>query len=403
MGSSAYNKMSIDDIDVKGKRVLVRLDLNVPFENGEISDLNRINASVPTVKKLVDEGAKVIICSHLGKEDKHLSLEKVCKKFSEVLGKDIKFLNSERVVDDTVREYVKNMKDGEIAMLENTRFRPEETKNGDDFSQELASLCDVFVSDAFGTVHRAHASNVGVSKYVPVTVCGYLIKEELDKLCKMIENPKKPFVTILGGAKIADKLKVIEKAIEKSNKVILGGGMVYTFLKGMGYEVGKSLVDDSQISYCMDMINKAKKSRTKLILPVDIVCTKNFPDPITNTKIDTITFPAKKIDKDYMGLDIGEKSIRNIIKELKGAKTVLWNGPVGLFENQKFALGTYSIARIMSDMKDANTIIGGGDSASAVNKFNLAHKMTHVSTGGGASLEFLKGEPLPGVECINDK
>ncbi|MBR1454757.1 MAG: phosphoglycerate kinase [Lachnospiraceae bacterium] len=403
MSKNRFDKKTIEDIDVKGKKVLLRCDLNVPMKGDKITDDNRIKASIPTIKYLATHGAKVIICSHLGKEDKRLDIEPVCKALSKALHMPIKFIGSDKVVDDSVVKAVYELKDGQIAMLQNTRWRAEETKNDDGFSKELASLADVFVYDAFGTCHRAHSSTAGVTKFIPVSVAGYLIKAELDKLCNYIDNPVRPFVTILGGSKIADKLKVIDKALDRSDVVIIGGGMAYTFLKGMGYEIGKSLFDESQVSYCMEMVDKAKALKKELVLPVDAVAATNIPDPIDDKKIATKTFSIDKFDKNYMGLDIGPETIKLILKHMINAKTILWNGPVGLFENEKFALGTYSIAKQMSMLKNVKTIIGGGDSAAAVNQFKLANKMTHISTGGGATLEFLKGEPLPGIESLTDK
>ena len=403
MADNRFNKKTIEDIDVKGKKVLLRCDLNVPIHDGEITDKQRIIASIPTIKYLVKNGAKLIICSHLGKPEKRQNLEPVCNALSKECKMPIKFLSSDRVVDDYVKSEVDKLENGQIVMLQNTRWRDEESKNEESFSKELASLCDVFVYDAFGTCHRAHCSTAGVTKFVPVSVAGYLIKAELDKLCNYIDNPKRPFVTILGGSKVADKLKVIDKALDRSDTVIIGGGMAYTFLKGMGYEIGKSLVDESQIDYCMQMVDKAKKLGKKLVLPVDCVAAKEFPEPLTNTNIETKTFAVDKMESDYMGLDVGPETIKLMVKYMLKAKTILWNGPVGLFENQKFALGTYSIAKCMSNLKNTVTIIVGGDSASAVNNFKLADKMTHISTGGGATLDFLKGEPLPGIECLTDK
>ena len=403
MAKNRFNKKTIEDIDVKGKKVLLRCDLNVPMKGDKITDDNRIKASIPTIKYLATHGAKVIICSHLGKEDKRLDIEPVCKALSKALHMPIKFIGSDKVVDDSVVKAVYELKDGQIAMLQNTRWRAEETKNDDGFSKELASLADIFVYDAFGTCHRAHSSTAGVTKFIPVSVAGYLIKAELDKLCNYIDNPVRPFVTILGGSKIADKLKVIDKALDRSDVVIIGGGMAYTFLKGMGYEIGKSLFDESQVSYCMEMVDKAKALKKELVLPVDAVAATNIPDPIDDKKIATKTFSIDKFDKNYMGLDIGPETIKLILKHMINAKTILWNGPVGLFENEKFALGTYSIAKQMSMLKNVKTIIGGGDSAAAVNQFKLANKMTHISTGGGATLEFLKGEQLPGIESLTDK
>lgn len=403
MAKNRFNKMTIEDVDVNGKRVLLRCDLNVPIHDGVITDDQRIKASVPTINYLAEHGAKVIVCSHLGKPEKHQDLSPVSKALSKACKKPIKFLDSERVVDENVKAAVDAMQDGQIVMLQNTRWREEESKNEENFSMELASLCDIFVGDAFGTCHRGHCSNYGVTKFVPVSVAGYLIKAELDKLCNYIDNPKRPFVTILGGAKISDKLKVIDKALDRSDVVIIGGGMSYTFLKGLGYEVGKSMLDETQIDYCMEMLEKAKKLKKEIILPVDCVAAKEFPKVLTDPKVEAKVFDIKKLNKDYMGLDAGPETIKTILKYLVKAKTILWNGPVGLFENQKYALGTYCIAKQMSLLKDAVTIVGGGDSASAVNNFKLASKMTHVSTGGGATLEFLKGEPLPGVECLTNK
>ena len=403
MAENKFNKKTIEDIDVKGKRVLLRCDLNVPIHDGKITDDQRIKASVPTINYLATHGAKLIICSHLGKPEKRQNLEPVCKALSKACKKPIRFLGSDRVVDDYVVAEVNKLNDGQIVMLQNTRWRDEESKNEDSFSKELASLCDVFVNDAFGTCHRGHCSNYGVSKFVSESVGGYLIKAELDKLCNYIENPKRPFITILGGSKIADKLKVIDKALDKSDVVIIGGGMSYTFLKGLGYEIGKSLLDESKIEYCMQMIDKAKRLGKELVLPIDCVAADHFPEPLTDPTIKTKTFDLKHLDKNYSSYDAGPETIKNMIKYMKNAKTILWNGPVGLFENQKFALGTYCIAKEMSLLKDTVTIVGGGDSASAVNQFKLANKMTHVSTGGGATLDFLKGEPLPGLECLTDK
>ena len=403
MSNSKFNKKSIEDIDVKGKRVLLRCDLNVPMHDGKITDDSRIKASVPTIVYLSKHGARVIICSHLGKPEKKQDLEPVCEALSKACMLPIKFVGSDKVIDDNVVLASNELKDGELMMIQNTRWREEESKNEDNFSKELASLCDIFVYDAFGTCHRAHSSTAGVTKFVNESVCGYLIKAELDNLCNYIDNPKRPFVTILGGSKISDKLKVIDKALDRSDVVIIGGGMAYTFLKGMGYEIGKSLLDESSIDYCMQMIDKAKKLGKDLVLPVDCVAAKAIPEPIDNQNIDTKVFEVKNMDKDYMGLDIGPETIKIMIKHMLNAKTILWNGPVGLLENQKFALGTYSIAKCMSELKDCITIIGGGDSASAVNNFKLADKMTHISTGGGATLEFLKGEPLPGLESLTDK
>ena len=403
MGNSRFNKKSIEDIDVKGKRVLLRCDLNVPIHDGKITDDSRIKASVPTIKYLSEHGARVVICSHLGKPEKRQDLEPVCAALYKACKLPIKFVGSDRVVDVKVVAESNALKDGELMMIQNTRWRDEESKNEDNFSKELASLCDVFVYDAFGTCHRAHSSTAGVTKFVKESVCGYLIKAELDKLCNYIDNPKRPFVTILGGSKIADKLKVIDKALDRSDVVIIGGGMSYTFLKGMGYEIGKSLLDESSIDYCMKMIDKAKKLGKDLVLPVDCVAAKEIPEPIDNKNVETKVFEVKNMNIDNIGIDIGPETIKIMMNHMLNAKTILWNGPVGLFENQKFALGTYSIAACMAKLKGCTTIIGGGDSASAVNHFGFAKNMTHISTGGGATLEFLKGEPLPGIESLTDK
>ncbi len=405
MAKNKFNKKTIEDVNVKGKRVLLRCDLNVPIHDGVITDDQRIRASVPTINYLATHGARIVICSHLGKPEKRQDLAPVCKALSKACKKPIKFLASDRVVDDKVVAAVNELKDGQIVMLQNTRWRDEESKNDDGFSKELASLCDIFVNDAFGTCHRAHSSTYGVSKFVPISVGGYLIKAELDKLCNYIDNPKRPFVTILGGSKIADKLKVIDKALDRSDVVIIGGGMSYTFMKGFGYEIGKSMLDESKIDYCMQMVEKAKKLGKELVLPVDCVAAKDFPEPIDNKNVEARVFDMKHFDKDYSGFDAGPETIKNMLKYMVKAKTILWNGPVGLFENQKYAVGTYCIAKCMAGLTDKGvvTIVGGGDSASAVNQFKLADKMTHVSTGGGATLDFLKGEPLPGIECLTDK
>ncbi|MBO6134830.1 MAG: phosphoglycerate kinase [Lachnospiraceae bacterium] len=403
MAKNKFNKKTIEDVNVKGKRVLLRCDLNVPIIDGKIIDDQRIRASVPTIKYLATHGAKVVICSHLGKPEKRQDIAPVCKALSKACKMPIKFINSDRVVDDSVVSEVSKLKNGQIALLQNTRWRDEESKNEDSFSKELASLADIFVNDAFGTCHRAHSSTYGVSKFVPVSVGGFLIKAEIDKLCNYIEKPKRPFVTILGGSKIADKLKVIDKALDRSDVVIIGGGMSYTFMKGFGYEIGKSMLDESKIDYCMQMVEKAKKLGKELVLPVDCVAAKDFPNPITNPNVEAKVMDLKHFDKNYSGYDAGPETIRTMLKHMMKAKTILWNGPVGLFENQKYAVGTYCIAKQMSLLKDTVTIVGGGDSASAVNQFKLASKMTHVSTGGGATLDFLKGEPLPGIECLTDK
>lgn len=404
---TTINKLSIDDIEVKGKKVLVRCDFNVPIINGEISDDTRIKAALPTIEKLIRDGAKIVLCSHIGKTKDKKTLEPVANRLSVLLSKKVLFKHSDIVIDDDVKSMVSKLRDGDLLLLENTRLREEEEKCGDDFSQELANLVDgkegIFVDDAFGTAHRAHSSNVGVTKYIDCCVSGYLIKKEIEKLVNAVENPVRPFVAILGGAKVSDKLKVIDKLLDKCDKLIIGGGMSYTFLKAQGKNVGKSLVDEEKLIYCEEMIKKAESLGKQLILPIDCIAAKEFPNPINNKKVENEYFTFEDIKEDYMALDIGEESIKLFMKELYGAKTVIWNGPMGVFENEKYAIGTYCIARCLSDMKDATTIIGGGDSASAVTKFNLANKMSHVSTGGGATLEYLEGIELPGILSLTDK
>ena len=403
----SLNKKSVDDINVKGKRVLCRCDFNVPLKNGEITDENRLVAALPTIKKLIADGGKVILCSHLGKvkteEDKQTkTLAPVAKRLTELLGQEVKFVPSLEVVDDTVKAAVDAMKDGDVILLENTRFRAEETKNGEAFSKDLASICDVFVNDAFGTAHRAHCSNVGVAGLVDTAVVGYLMQKEIDFLGNAVENPVRPFVAILGGAKVADKLNVISNLLEKCNTRIIGGGMAYTFLKAKGYEIGKSLVDDSKIDYCKEMMAKAESLGKKLLLPVDTVMIEDFPNPIDDPSIKTEVFDADKMPADKEGCDIGPKTIELYSDAVKTAKTVVWNGPMGVFENPVLAAGTKAVAAALADT-DATTIIGGGDSAAAVNQLGYGSKMSHISTGGGASLEFLEGKELPGVAAANDK
>ena len=403
----SLNKKSVDDINVKGKRVLCRCDFNVPLKNGEITDENRLVAALPTIKKLIADGGKVILCSHLGKvkteEDKQTkTLAPVAKRLTELLGQEVKFVPSLEVVDDTVKAAVDAMKDGDVILLENTRFRAEETKNGEAFSKDLASICDVFVNDAFGTAHRAHCSNVGVAGLVDTAVVGYLMQKEIDFLGNAVENPVRPFVAILGGAKVADKLNVISNLLEKCDTLIIGGGMAYTFLKAKGYEIGKSLVDDSKIDYCKEMMAKAESLGKKLLLPVDTVMIEDFPNPIYDPSIKTEVFDADKMPADKEGCDIGPKTIELYSDAVKTAKTVVWNGPMGVFENPVLAAGTKAVAAALADT-DATTIIGGGDSAAAVNQLGYGSKMSHISTGGGASLEFLEGKELPGVAAANDK
>lgn len=401
------NKKTVDDISVKGKRVLVRCDFNVPMKGTEITDINRLVAALPTIKKLVADGGKVILCSHLGKvkteEDKKTkSLAPVAKKLSELLGQPVTFAPDPEVVGANARKAVASMADGDVVLLENTRFRPEETKNGDAFSEDLASLADVFVNDAFGTAHRAHCSNVGVTKYIKGDcVVGYLMEKEINFLGNAVENPVRPFVAILGGAKVADKLNVISNLLDKCDTLIIGGGMAYTFLKAQGKEIGISMLDESKIDYCKEMMEKAKKMGKKLLLPLDANTIKAFPDPI-DAPIETILVDTDQMPADREGADIGPKTQELYARTVSEAKTVVWNGPMGIFENPTLAAGTLAVAKAMAE-SDATTIIGGGDSAAAVNQMGLGDKMSHISTGGGASLEFLEGKELPGVAAADDK
>ena len=399
------NKKSVDDINVKGKRVLVRCDLNVPLKEGKITDENRLVAALPTIKKLIADGGKVILCSHLGKpkgEPKpELSLAPVAVRLSELLGQEVKFAADPEVVGPNAKAAVEAMKDGEVVLLENTRYRAEETKNGEAFSKDLASLCDVYVDDAFGTAHRAHCSNVGVTQYVDTAVVGYLMQKEIDFLGNAVDNPVRPFVAILGGAKVADKLNVISNLLEKCDTLIIGGGMAFTFLKAQGKEIGKSLVDDTKLDYCREMVEKAAKLGKKLLLPVDAAVAASFPDPI-DAPIEVQNVSVDAIPADTMGLDIGPETAKLYADTVKSAKTVVWNGPMGVFENPTLAQGTIAVAKALADT-EAITIIGGGDSAAAVNQLGFGDKMTHISTGGGASLEFLEGKELPGVAAANDK
>ena len=399
------NKKSVDDINVAGKKVLVRCDFNVPLKDGQITDENRLVAALPTIKKLISDGGKVILCSHLGKpkgEPKpELSLAPVAVRLSELLGQEVKFAADDNVVGDNAKAAVAAMKDGEVVLLQNTRYRAEETKNGEAFSKDLASLCDVFVNDAFGTAHRAHCSNVCVTEYVDTAVVGYLMQKEIDFLGNAVNNPERPMVAILGGAKVADKLKVIDNLLEKCDTLIIGGGMAYTFLKAQGLEVGKSLVDDEKIDYCKEMMAKAEKLGKKLYLPIYTTVADGFPNPI-DAEIEVSVVAADAIPADKEGLDIGPATCEKFAEAVKTAKTVVWNGPMGVFENPILAKGTIAVAQALADT-DATTIIGGGDSAAAVNQLGFADKMTHISTGGGASLEFLEGKDLPGVVAANDK
>ena len=404
------NKKSIDDINVKGRRVLVRCDFNVPLKNGEITDETRIVAALPTIQKLINDGAKVILCSHLGKvkngPNEGESLAPVAKRLSEKLGKEVVFVSDYNVTGEAATKAVEAMKEGDVVLLQNTRFRgTEETKNGEEFSKELADLADDYVCDAFGSSHRAHASVAGVTKFISAkggsNVVGYLMQKEIDFLGNAVENPVRPFVAILGGAKVADKLNVISNLLEKCDTLIIGGGMAFTFLKAEGKEIGKSLVDDTKLDYCKEMMEKAQKLGKKLLLPVDAVVAASFPDPI-DAEIPVENVSVDAIPNDKMGLDIGVESAKLYAEAVKNAKTVVWNGPMGVFENPVLAKGTIAVAQALADT-DATTIIGGGDSAAAVNQLGFADKMSHISTGGGASLEFLEGKELPGVAAADDK
>ena len=402
---NALNKKTVDDINVKGQKVLVRCDFNVPLKNGVITDENRINAALPTIKKLIADGGRVILCSHLGKpkgEPKpELSLAPVAKALSEKLGKEVVFAADDNVVGENAKAAVAAMQDGDVVLLQNTRYRAEETKNGEAFSAELGSLADIFVNDAFGTAHRAHCSTVGVVSYVKEAVAGYLIGKELKYLGDAVENPVRPFVCILGGAKVDSKLPVIENLLAKADTLIIGGGMAYTFNAAKGYGVGTSLIDETKIDYCREMLAKAEEKGVKILLPIDCTITKNFPDPI-DAPIDVEVVDVDAIPADMMGLDIGTKSAELFAEEVKNAKTVVWNGPMGVFENPILAKGTIAVAKALAET-DAVTVIGGGDSAAAVNTLGYGDKMTHISTGGGASLEFLEGKELPGIACLNEK
>ena len=399
------NKVSVDDLKVTGKRVLVRVDFNVPMKDGVITNDNRIQAALPTINKLTSEGAKVILCSHLGKPkngpEEKFSLKAAAARLGELVSAKVTFVPSDVVVDDTVKAAVDKMQNGEIIVLENTRFRKEETKNIESFSKDLASIADAFVMDAFGSAHRAHCSTVGVTEFVKETAVGYLMQKEIKFLGNAVENPVRPFVAILGGAKVADKLNVISNLLEKCDTLIIGGGMAYTFLKAQGYEVGTSLVDDTKIDYCKEMLEKAKANGKTLLLPVDTVTAAEFPNPI-DAEIEVVTYDSNKIPADRMGLDIGEKTQALFADAVKTAKTVVWNGPMGVVENPVLSKGTVAVAQALADT-DATTIIGGGDSAAAVMQLGFADKMSHISTGGGASLEYLEGKVLPGVAAIADK
>ena len=401
----SLNKVSVDDIDVKGKRVLCRCDFNVPLKEGKITDENRLVAALPTIKKLIADGGKVILCSHLGKpkgEPKpELSLAPVAARLTELLGQEVKFAADPEVVGPNAKAAVEAMQDGEVILLENTRYRAEETKNGEAFSKDLASLCDIFVNDAFGTAHRAHCSNVGVSELVDTAAVGYLMQKEIDFLGNAVENPVRPFVAILGGAKVADKLNVISNLLEKCDTLIIGGGMAYTFLKAQGNEIGNSLVDDTKLDYCKEMIAKAESLGKKLLLPIDSATITAFRNPI-DAPVDVEVYDSNNMPADREGCDIGPKTAEMFAEAVKSAKTVVWNGPMGVFENPTLAAGTIAVAKALAET-DATTIIGGGDSAAAVNQLGFGEKMSHISTGGGASLEFLEGKELPGVAAATNK
>lgn len=395
------NKKSVDDINVKGQRVLVRCDFNVPLQEGRITDEVRLVEALPTIKKLIKDGGKIILCSHLGKpkgEPKpELSLAPVAKRLAELLGQEVKFAKDDNVVGENAKAAVAAMKDGDVVLLENTRYRIEETKNGDAFSQELASLCDVFVDDAFGTAHRAHCSNVGVTQYVKTSVVGYLMQKEIEFLGNAVDHPVRPFVAILGGSKVSSKISVIDNLLDKVDTLIIGGGMAYTFMKSFGEEVGNSLLEPDFVEYAKQMMEKAEKKGVKLLIPIDTVVAQDFSNDVPFKTVN-----RGGIEAGWQGLDIGEKTRELYANAIKDAKTVVWNGPMGVFELSNFAAGTIAVAKALSEI-EGTTIIGGGDSAAAVNILGYGSKMTHISTGGGASLEFLEGKELPGVAAANDK
>ena len=397
-------KKTVEEMDVRGKRVLVRCDFNVPMKDGKITNDNRIVAALPTIKKLIENGGKVILCSHLGKPkngpEEKFSLAPVAVRLSELLGKEVVFANDDTVVGENAKAAVAAMKDGDVVLLQNTRFRKEETKNLPEFSQDLASIADCYVNDAFGSAHRAHCSTAGVTDYVKDTAVGYLMEKEIRYLGNAVNDPVRPFTAILGGAKVADKLNVIANLLEKVDTLIIGGGMAYTFLVAKGYGVGTSLVDEEKVEYCKEMMAKAEAKGVKLLLPVDTVITASFPDPI-DEPVDVKVVPSDSIPADMMGLDIGPKTRELFAEAVKASKTVVWNGPMGVFENPTLAAGTLAVAKAMAEA-DATTVIGGGDSAAAVMQLGYADKMTHISTGGGASLEYLEGKELPGIACIQN-
>nr|WP_330375309.1 phosphoglycerate kinase [Paeniclostridium sordellii] len=395
------NKKTIEDVNVCGKRVLVRCDFNVPLKDGVITDENRLNGAMPTIKYLVDKGAKVILCSHLGKpkgEAKpELSLAPVAKRLSEMLGKEVVFAADENVVGENAKAAVAKMENGDVVLIENTRYRKEETKNEENFSKELASLAEIFVNDAFGTAHRAHCSTVGAGEFLAERACGYLIQKELKFLGEAVANPVRPFTAILGGAKVSDKIAVINELLEKVDNLIIGGGMAYTFLKAQGYEIGTSLVEEDKVEYAKEMMEKATAKGVKLLLPIDNAVADKFAD------VKPVITEDANIPSGYMGLDIGPKTIEEYVNTVNASKTIVWNGPMGVFEFENFANGTLAVAKAMAQLTDATTVIGGGDSAAAVNQLGFGDKMTHVSTGGGASLEFLEGKELPGIVALDNK
>ena len=398
---SMLNKKTIEDINVCGKKVLVRCDFNVPLKDGVITDENRLKGAMPTIKYLVDNGAKVILCSHLGKpkgEDKpELSLAPVAKRLSEMLGKEVIFAADENVVGENAKSAVEKMENGDVVLLENTRYRKEETKNEENFSKELASLAEIFVNDAFGTAHRAHCSTVGAGEFLEERACGYLIQKELKFLGEAVANPVRPFTAILGGAKVSDKIAVIEQLLEKVDNIIIGGGMSYTFLKALGYEIGTSLVEEDRVEYAKEMMSKAEAKGVKFLLPIDNAVADKFAD------VEPVITEGANIPEGFMGLDIGPKTIELYVNTVNESKTIVWNGPMGVFEFENFNKGTLAVAKAMAALTDATTVIGGGDSAAAVNQLGFGDKMTHVSTGGGASLEFLEGKELPGIVALDNK
>ena len=398
---SMLNKKSIEDINVNGKRVLVRCDFNVPLKDGVITDENRLNGALPTIKYLIENGAKVILCSHLGKpkgEAKpELSLAPVAKRLSEMLGKEVVFAADANVVGENAKAAVEKMQNGDVVLLENTRYRKEETKNEENYSKELASLAEVYVNDAFGTAHRAHCSTVGAGVFLEERVWGYLIQKELKFLGEAVANPVRPFTAILGGAKVSDKIAVIEQLLEKVDNIIIGGGMSYTFLKALGYEIGTSLVEEDRVEYAKEMMAKAEAKGVKFLLPIDNAVADKFAD------VEPVITEGANIPEGFMGLDIGPKTIELYVNTVNESKTIVWNGPMGVFEFENFNKGTLAVAKAMAALTDATTVIGGGDSAAAVNQLGFGDKMTHVSTGGGASLEFLEGKELPGIVALDNK